>query len=214
MAKRIRIEPKYNKWTVLEEVDRTTARNFLCKCDCGNTAIVRIDGLTKGKSKGCKSCANKHKEHGEYKTRLYSIWMGMINRCNLKPDYKDVSIVDEWRKYIPFRNWSLSNGYEETLTLDRKDVYKGYSPENCRWVTLQVQSENKRLINKQNTSGYKGVSFHKGTSKWRATISLQNRKKHLGFFETKEQAALAYNKFVLENSLVERKLNIMPEVVT
>ena len=123
MASKIVIQPKYNKWTVLEEVEKTTARNFLCKCDCGNTSIVRIDQLTKGKSTGCRNCANKHKEHGEYKTRLYRIWMGMVNRCNLKPDYSSISVTEEWRRYLPFRDWSISNGYEETLTLDRKDVY-------------------------------------------------------------------------------------------
>lgn len=211
MASRIIIQPKYNKWTVLEEVEKTTARNFLCKCDCGNTSIVRIDMLTKGKSTGCRNCANKHKEHGDYKTRLYKIWMGMINRCNLKADYKDIPITEEWRQYIPFRDWALANGYEDTLTLDRQDVYGGYCVENCRWVTIQVQSENKKLINRQNTSGYKGVSFHKASSRWRASISLNNKKKHLGFFETKEQAALSYNNYVIENSLVERKLNIIPK---
>ena len=44
-----------------------------------------------------------------------------------------------------------------------------------------------------NTTGYKGVYRHKGTRKWRAQISTNNRAMHLGSFTTKEQAALAYN---------------------
>ena len=203
------IQSRYNKWTVLKEVEKTTARNFLCKCDCGNIKIVRIDLLTRGTSTGCRNCGNKHVKHGEYKTRLYKIWMGMINRCNLKANYKNIKVTKDWKTYTNFRDWSLSNGYSDTLTLDRIDVNGNYCPENCRWTTIQVQSENKHLINKQNTSGYKGVSFHKASSKWRASISLNSKKKHLGFFTTKEEAALAYNKYVIENSLTERKLNIL-----
>ena len=39
---------------------------------------------------------------------------------------------------------AVANGYAETLTLDRKDNDKGYSPTNCRWVTQKEQCNNKR----------------------------------------------------------------------
>lgn len=212
MAKRIELQAVYNKWTILQEVEKTTARNFLCKCECGNTSIVRIDQLTTGSSKGCRNCANKHKKHGDYKTRLYIIWMGMNNRCSHKEDYKSISICSEWKDYTNFKEWSLLNGYSDELTLDRKDYTGNYEPSNCRWVTFQVQAENQRLIYKTNTSGYKGVSFHKHSQKWRATISILNKKKHIGFYETKEAAALAYNTYILENNLTERKLNKIKEL--
>lgn len=43
-----------------------------------------------------------------------------------------------------FKKWALENGYADNLTLDRIDVNKGYSPENCRWVSMEVQQNNKR----------------------------------------------------------------------
>ena len=46
--------------------------------------------------------------------------------------------------FISFKKWALANGYKEGLTLDRIDNNKGYSPDNCRWVVMKVQCNNKR----------------------------------------------------------------------
>jgi hypothetical protein len=54
------------------------------------------------------------------------------------------SVCDEWANdFVAFYEWSVRNGYDETLTLDRIDNSKGYSPENCRWVTYSVQENNR-----------------------------------------------------------------------
>ncbi|MCF1193472.1 hypothetical protein LRR18_17920, partial [Mangrovimonas sp. AS39] len=52
-------------------------------------------------------------------------------------------------------------------------------------------------IHKHNTSGYKGVCWHKQCNKWRAYIVLKDKQKSLGLFECKHEAAEAYNKAAL-----------------
>lgn len=50
----------------------------------------------------------------------------------------------EWAAFEPFEKWASINGYMPGLTIDRRDNSKGYSPENCRWVSQQAQCNNKR----------------------------------------------------------------------
>ena len=62
---------------------------------------------------------------------------------------------------------------------------------NLRWATNQDNQYNLG-INKNNKSGYKGVSFHKQHNKYQARISINGKKKHLGLFETAEEASICY----------------------
>lgn len=89
--------------------------------------------------------------HGMSKTRLYRIWSNMKNRCmnNKMRGYeyyggRGISVCKEWLSFNCFSCWALSNGYNDTLTLDRINVNGNYCPENCRFVSMEVQSKNKR----------------------------------------------------------------------
>ena len=59
------------------------------------------------------------------------------------------SAVDVKRKEscltcVTFKEWALSNGYEDKLTLDRKNVNGNYEPGNCKWATKKEQQANRR----------------------------------------------------------------------
>jgi hypothetical protein len=54
-------------------------------------------------------------------------------------------VCGEWSdSFIAFRDWAVTNGYQDNLTLDRKDNDKQYSPDNCRWSSMKEQQNNRR----------------------------------------------------------------------
>ena len=79
----------------------------------------------------------------------------MIGRCYNKRTSKyaeyggrGITVCDEWRKNPrSFVEWAKSHGFKKELTIDRIDVDKGYSPDNCRWVDNLTQSRNKQIHN-------------------------------------------------------------------
>lgn len=83
---------------------------------------------------------------------LYWAWKSMKQRtqnpnCKAYKNYggRGIKTCDEWQSFEPFCNWALSNGYKVGLDLDRKNNDKGYSPDNCRWVTRQENVNNRRV---------------------------------------------------------------------
>lgn len=129
---------------------------FECVCDCGNTCYSVGQSLLSGAKQSCgclqkELASNGNKTHGQTHSRLYSIWSGMKTRCNNENEkiYKrygalGVTVCEEWKRFEPFYEWAMNNGYTDRLTLDRKDNDKGYSPDNCRWVTMKEQENNRR----------------------------------------------------------------------
>lgn len=87
------------------------------------------------------------------KTPLYKCWVEMRHRCH-SPNYHNYRLYGlrgikveykPWRKnFVSFLNWAMSNGYKKGLQIDRIDNEKGYSPYNCRFVTVKVNSRNRR----------------------------------------------------------------------
>lgn len=147
-------------------------------------------------------------KHGDSRTRLYRSWQSMKYRCESKGHNgysryggAGVKVCAEWRNnYLSFKDWALKNGYEDHLTIDRRDGKKGYTPENCRWVTYIVQNTNLSKL-KTNTSGFRGVSQHQHSTGWNCNVSVKNKTVYIGTFPTKDEAADARDDYIRQNSL-------------
>jgi len=68
---------------------------------------------------------------------------------------------------------------------------------NLRWCTHAENMRNRKK-HRNNTSDYTGVYFDKAAGKWKAYISIDGKKKHLGYFHTKEEAAAVYEEAARE----------------
>ena len=146
-------------------------------------------------------------KHGMSHSRIYQSWANMKVRCLCKtnkwyPHYggRGITVCDEWMSFEPFYSWAMANGYSDSLTLDRIDNDKGYSPDNCRWATQHEQSMNKRHLSNQ--TGYVGV--HKRTIRGNTYYSAEacrNRKFiYIGNYKTPEEASAARTKYLKEMS--------------
>ena len=135
--------------------------------------------------------------------RLYKIWQGIRQRCNnpKDKDYSDyggrgIQVCEEWNfSSTAFIEWSLQNGYNPKLTIDRIDTNGHYNPDNCRWVSWTQQARNKRT-EKTNKLGVKGVHYDRG--KYRAIIYVNNKRIDLGRYIDVEDAKKARKRGEIE----------------
>jgi len=150
----IPVGSKIGNLTIIGPPIRTSkGKKYPCRCDCGFEMVLRIN-LNRNPTSHCWQCRTIHGEARiGNRTRLYTIWRGMIGRCLWSPHPKyhryggrGITICKEWMEYIPFRDWAKSNGYADDLSIDREDNNGNYEPGNCRWVTMAVQSHNRRQI--------------------------------------------------------------------
>jgi len=148
--------------------------------------------------------------------KLYSTWKGMRERCT-NPNHKDwesygnrgIKVSERWNDFSLF---VFDMGVRpKNKTLDRINNDKDYSRENCKWSTLSEQANNKRKRKhgifrgayKINTTGCAGV--YPSGKKYRSVIFVNGKNKHLGNFDTIEDAYSARESFLQDNLLCALK---------
>ena len=208
---------KYGRLTVIKEVETRVMPNgrneryVLCKCDCdGKEVVVSLRSMRQGSTTSCgcvaketiskiKKKKNKYKNNGD----------GTVTGFTAKGE--EFYLDEEDLSKIEYYCWGITNqGYVSSvdpvtgknLRLHRfiMDCPENMIVDHINRNPLDNRKENLRIctysdncknlsVYKSNKSGIIGVYFDKGINKWRATITVNGKRKWLGAFSTKEEAA-------------------------
>jgi hypothetical protein len=146
------IGDKLGRLKFLGNVDKKDMWKSDFLCDCGTLKRIRFHHVTSGKilSCGCylREIVRKPKRHGRSRTKEYNAWVGMSARCcNPKNEKyyrygaRGIEVCERWKR---FENFLEDMGLAPSIhhSIDRIDNDDDYRPDNCRWATSKVQSNN------------------------------------------------------------------------
>lgn len=156
----------------------------------------------------CKLCRNnENRERRRRKGPEYSVWESMKSRCNWKghPSYKyyggrGIQVSDEWQSSFDNFLKDMGRRPSDSHTLDRIDNDGNYTKSNCRWVSRQVQSINKRAGKRvvSPETGVPGVWWREDRNKWIVYISADKKRHYIGHYSNLEDAVKARKKAELK----------------
>jgi hypothetical protein len=138
---------RFGKWTVVRQIPAEEKRkHYEVKCDCGSIKVLKGIRLRFGDSIGCRKCGST--KHSMVHSKTYHTWESMIQRCTnpSNSNYKHygargITVDTKWLTFAGF--FEDMGERPKGLELDRIDNDGGYSKENCRWVTHQVNLNNR-----------------------------------------------------------------------
>ena len=98
--------------------------------------------------------AKKQKKRNDNESPLYFPWMVMCNSCSnpKSRDYKNLGakgiyVCDEWKNnFRAFEEWSIRNGWEQGLKIDRYDLDGPFCPENCAWGEIKREEPEPEVV--------------------------------------------------------------------
>lgn len=213
---------RFGKWTVLECLGHLEDRPrkplcYKCRCDCGRESIVLRNSLIRGLSKSCGLC-NKlpapciSAENDHYRYHCSNGDSFIFSPC-------DLALAEAY-------DWHMKDGYAfcsedgrlltfARIALNAKDdefvdhvsmITRDERRENLRICSWSDNNCNK-ILQSNNTSGFKGVSFHKASGKYIASLWKDNAHYYGGLHDDPVQAALAYDELARKHHGEFARLN-------
>lgn len=156
---------RFGKLTVIKFAGRMVwpsgchEKAWMCRCDCGKRTLNHHGHLLMSGTRSCGCILAELKirrTHGMASSKdrhpIYSSWANMIQRCKNRnsaqfQDYggRGIKVCRRWKKFENF-NEDMEHSWSMGLTLERKNVNRGYSKSNCRWATRKEQAANTRRV--------------------------------------------------------------------
>ena len=203
MAQSLKVKPgdRFGKLTVIREVAHIGDRRaFKLWCDCGNTCVVKLINLSRGKTRscGCLAYANR-RTHGMSRTPTYTVWVSMIGRCENPNNTsyanyggRGIKVCERWREAANFFA-DMGPRPSSKHEINRIDNDGDYEPGNVEWTKDGTAQGRNRRKQKNATSRFRGVNWRTDLNKWLARISLNGKVRFIGYFDDEEDAARAYD---------------------
>jgi hypothetical protein len=158
---------RYGRVVAIRECGKSSSGDlkWLFKCDCENEFIANGYHVRTGKVISCQKCSAERVrkasiKHGESNSPEFSIWTGIKSRCYNKSTkaYKNyggrgITICNRWLE--SFDNFLSDMGRKPSAkhSIERINNDGNYEPNNCRWVTIEKQANNKRNNRKLTING-------------------------------------------------------------
>lgn len=198
---------QFGRYTVLRRAGSDRHRNSLweCQCSCGKVRVKRRTNLVTGNSKSCGCLRTKKVEGPPPPSRPGCSWIKLTRGQWCLVDNSDYDLASKYE-------WSFSSGYARRnrtrdcpsnflhrLLMDEPqgqvDHINGIRWDNRR-CNLRLASDTQNKWNKakrrDNTSGFKGVTWHTQSGRWRAEIAANGIRLRRSGFPTPEAAHRQY----------------------
>ena len=139
-------------------------------------------------------------------TKAYIAWKNMLRRCycpkslSRRPTYIGCSVCDEWLYFPTFQKWFDEN-HVDGFQLDKDLLVSGnkiYGSDTCVFVPPQINSLFTDCGRARGGCPI-GVCFEKRVNKFKAQVTIDGKRQHLGYFDDPEEAHNTYMKAKKEN---------------
>lgn len=175
---------KYGKLTVLAR----DGKKVYCRCECGDEKWYYLSNLKRGLTTSC----GKHRDHDAWsKARIKDMTGRHFGRLIVVEELGDNRVLCKCdcgsEKVVNKKH--LLNGDITSCGCAQKNAHDNierFMVEHTSLAQLRTTKATSR-----SKSGVRGVSWHKGKGKWRATLCYKGKDMHLGYFDTIDEAAAA-----------------------
>ncbi|MBO5534314.1 MAG: AP2/ERF family transcription factor [Clostridia bacterium] len=200
----IQVGDVFGEWEVIEYAGRLGPRmtkHYVCRCSCGTQRVIPRNNLVRGLSRSCGHSFRKpdpwiESEGDHYRYHCSDGGTFIFSPCDLEiaknrkwiTGPNGYAVDDKMNHFSRVVMNAGDDEYVDHISMDIHDERR----ENLRLCSWSENNCNK-ILQSNNKTGYKGVSFHKQSGKYMASLWKDRLYYYGGLHTTPEEAAVAYD---------------------